>query len=220
LVSQGDLFAALAANGLPVTRNGIARTASEAEALIREVGGQAVMKIDTSRVVHKSDIGGVALNVRPETAGETFARLIDCISPPIGSEANEGIFVAEQLSDGVEFYVGAKRDATFGTVIVLGMGGRLLEVLGQTSLLVMPFSTADVARAIEASGSNRFLDGFRGGPVADLDALASLVVQVGDYALSLGDTLDVLDLNPVIITRDRPGGCIADARLILKGDEQ
>ena len=77
-----------------------------------------------------------------------------------------------------------------------------------------------LSKAIKSSGSNRFLDGFRGGPVADLDALASLVVQVGDYALSLGDTLDVLDLNPVIITRDRPGGCIADARLILKGDEQ
>jgi hypothetical protein len=100
------------------------------------------------------------------------------------------------------------------------MGGRLLEVLGQTSPLVWPFSKADVVRAIEASGSNPFLNGFRGGPLADLDALVSLVVQVGDYALSLGDALDVLDLNPVIITRDRPGGCIADARLILKGDEQ
>lgn len=217
LVSQGDLFSILAANGLPVTRNGIARTASEAEALVREVGGKAVMKIDTSRVVHKSDIGGVALNVTPENAGETFSRLIECVSPPIGSEPNEGIFVAEQLNDGVEFYVGAKRDVTFGTVVVLGMGGRMLEVLGQTAPLVTPFTKADVMRAIKASGSHRFLDGFRGGPVADIDALASLVAQVGDYALALGDALDVLDLNPVIITRDKPGGCIADARLILKG---
>jgi acyl-CoA synthetase (NDP forming) len=220
LVSQGDLFSLLAADGLPITRNGIARSAEEAEALVREVGGKAVMKIDTSRVIHKSDIGGVAMNVTPETARENFTRLIKCVSPPIGSEPNEGIFVAEQLSDGIEFYIGAKPDATFGTVIVIGMGGRLLEVLGQTNPLVMPFSKADVVRAIEASGSSRFLNGFRGGPVADLEMLASLVAQVGDYARSLGDALEVLDLNPVIITRDRPGGCIADARLIVKGTEQ
>jgi acyl-CoA synthetase (NDP forming) len=219
LVPQAGLFRHLEAAGLPVTRFGLARSADEAEKIARNLGGRVVMKIDTPRVVHKSDIGGVALGVTPQTAAERFAKLKDCISPPLGSEPGEAVFVAEELAGGVEFYVGAKRDATFGTVVVLGMGGRLLEILGQTAPLVFPFSEDDVSRAIEKSGAAKFLSGFRGAPKADLAMLARLVRHVGAYALSFGERLEVLDLNPVIITAEHPGGCIADARLILDKGE-
>jgi acyl-CoA synthetase (NDP forming) len=219
LVPQGELFDLLEKAGLPVTRNGAAKSPDDAERLAERIGGKVVMKIDTSRVIHKSDVGGVVLGVTRETAATEFSRLVDCIQPPIGSETGEAIFVAEQLQDGIEFYIGAKRDQTFGTVLVLGMGGRLLEILGQTAPLVMPFSEADALKAIRRSGSAPFLDGFRGGPKADLRAMAALVAKVGAYAASMGDALDVLDLNPVIITRDQPGGCIADARLILRTEK-
>lgn len=214
-VAQGPTFAWLGEHGLPVPRTASAEDAGSARSAVAAIGAQAVMKIDTPRVVHKSDIGGVALGVTQANAGETFERLKACVTPPIGSVAGEAVFVSEQLEQGVEFYVGAKRDDTFGTVVVVGMGGRLLERLEQTALLVAPFSKADALDAIERSGAARFLDGFRGGPVADLDALADLVVKVGVVASGLGDTLEVLDLNPVIISHKHKGGCIADARLIL-----
>lgn len=219
LVPQGELFGLLDQAGLPVTRNGIARTPAEAERLAAAIGRQVVMKIDSSRVVHKSDVGGVALGVTATTAAAEFDRLVDVIAPPIGTEPGEAILVAEQLPAGVEFYIGAKRDATFGTVLVLGMGGRLLEILGRTSPLVMPFGETEAIDAIRKSGATVFLNGFRGGPKANFQALASLAVKVGAYAASLGDALDVLDLNPVIITKDHPGGCIADARLILRTEK-
>lgn len=219
-VPQARLFAALDAAGLPVTRFLRATDATLAEAAVADLG-RAVMKTDTPRAVHKSDIGGVALNVTQDAAADTYQRLCARLTPPVGSEAGEGIFIAEQLDGGTEFYVGAKRDATFGTVVVCGMGGRMLEVMERTALLVCPFTEADALAALDRSGAGRFLDGFRGGPVADRAALARLIVTVGRIASGLGAELETLDLNPVIVTHDRPGGCIADARLILtKGTDQ
>ena len=216
LVAQGPLFALLEGAGLRVTRNGTAQNADDAQAIAAELGGPVVMKIDTPRIVHKSDIGGVALDVTPDTAKQTFERLQSCVTPQIGTTEGEGIFVAEQLKGGVEFYVGAKQDETFGVVVVVGMGGRLLEILGQTALLVAPYDRDDARDAIRRSGAEKFLNGFRGGPVADFDALSDLICRVGEIAQSLGDRFEVLDLNPIMITHDIPGGCIADARLILR----
>ena len=216
LVAQGTLFKLLGNAGLPVTRNGTAHTAAEAVEIAASLGGPVVMKIDTPRVIHKSDIGGVALDVTSDTASGTYERLKSCVTPAIGSTEGEGIFVAEQLKGGVEFYVGAKQDDTFGTVVVVGMGGRLLEILGQTALLVTPFDREDARDAIRRSGAEKFLNGFRGGHVADFDALSDLVCRVGEIAQALGNRFEILDLNPVMITHDKPGGCIADARLILR----
>lgn len=216
LVAQGPLFGLLEKSGLRVTRNGTAQSAAEAQALAADLGGPVVMKIDTPRVIHKSDVGGVALDVTPETAAQTFERLKQCVSPEIGAMHGEGIFVAEQVKGGVEFYVGAKQDETFGAVVVVGMGGRLLEILGQTALLVTPFDRKDARDAIRRSGAEKFLNGFRGGPIADFEALSELMCHVGAIAEALGDRFEVLDLNPVMITHDMPGGCIADARLILR----
>ncbi|MEO4001869.1 acetate--CoA ligase family protein [Mesorhizobium sp. CAU 1732] len=216
LVSQGALFSLLSDAGLRVTRNATARSPEEAAGIAAKLGGSVVMKIDTPRVIHKSDIGGVALDVTAQTASEVFQRLETSVSPKIGSVEGEGVFVADQLKAGIEFYVGAKQDATFGAVVVVGIGGRLLEIMGQTALLVAPFDRAAARDAIRRSGAEKFLRGYRGGPVADLDALSDLICKVGQIAIALGDTFEVLDLNPVIITHEIPGGCIADARLILQ----
>lgn len=215
-VAQADLFPWLARLGLTVTPMVRAADAAAAAAAVAALNGPAVMKLDTARVVHKSDIGGVALNVTPSAAAATFERLRAVVSPPVGAVANEAIVVGPQVAGGIEFYVGAKRDAGFGTVVVLGLGGRLLEILGRTALLVAPFDRSDVLRAIEESGAAKLLNGFRGGPVADLDALADMVLRVGAIAMGLDERLEVLDLNPVIVNAAHPGGIVADARLKLR----
>jgi acyl-CoA synthetase (NDP forming) len=218
MVAQADLFPALAAAGLPTTAIARVTDATAAKAAAEQLG-RVVIKIDTARVVHKSDVGGVVLNVTADTAAQAFDAVVSAIDPPVGSVPGEGVVVAEQIGGGVEFYIGAKRDETFGTVIVCGLGGRMLEILGRTATLVMPFGEAEARDAIERSGAVPFLSGFRGGPVADLASLAGLIVKVGQVAHAIGDSLDVLDLNPVIITPDRPGGIVADARLILRQGE-
>jgi len=188
---------------------------AEAERVARELGPLAVMKIDSGRVVHKSDIGGVALGVTPETAARTYDKLVVCLDPPVGTFPGEGIVAAAQIESGVEVYVGAKRDESFGVVVVFGLGGRLLEILNLNAMLVTPFDETDALEAIERSGVRLFLNGFRGGPKADFDKLAEWIVRVGGIASAIGKRLEVLELNPVIVNAQHPGGVIADARLLL-----
>lgn len=216
LVPQSYLFPLLAGHGIPMTASRSAATPEEATAAAAAIGGRVVMKIDTGRVIHKSDVGGVALGVTEADAAEQFARIVGALSPPVGSLPGEAVFVAEMLDGGTEVYIGAKYDEAFGAVVLVGAGGRLVELLGPPAMLIVPFSEAQAREAIARSSAAKLLDGYRGATVADCDALARLLVQVGDFAAGLGPRLDILDLNPVIVNASHSGGCVADARLILK----
>ncbi len=220
VVGQVELFDYLAENGLATATMRRVGSKTEAEQAARELGPPVVMKIDTARVVHKSDIGGVALDVTPENAAHTYEKLLNCLNPPLGSFPGEGIVAAKQVESGLEVYIGAKQDESFGCVVVFGLGGRLLELLNRNTMLVVPFDQSDALEAIERSGVHPFLNGFRGGPVADFAELARIMVRVGQIAASIGDRLEVLDLNPVIVNARYPGGIIADARLLLLPEPQ
>jgi len=214
-IGQADLFQHLAQAGLPVPPMARLKSKADAERAVRELGPRVVMKIDTGRVVHKSDGGGVALGVTTETVAVTYDRLIACLDPPVGTFPGEGMVAAAQIDAGVEVFVGVKRDESFGLVMVFGLGGRMLEILDRNAMLVSPFDETDVPELIERSGVRPFLDGFRGGPRADLDKLAEIIVGVGRLAAAIGDRLEVFELNPVIINAGHPGGVIADARLLF-----
>ncbi len=215
-VSQAVLFPLLAQQGIAATPTRRATSAVEAAAAARLLHPPLAMKIDTGRVVHKSDVGGVVLGVDAGSAGREFSRLIACLSPAVGTQAGEGILIAEQVDPGVEFYVGARHDESFGAVVICGLGGRLLEAMDRTALLVAPFTEQEALDAMDRSGARKLLEGFRGGPVADLSSLARLLMQVGRMAQAIGERLDTLEFNPVIVNRRFPGGIVADARLILR----
>jgi hypothetical protein len=125
------------------------------------------------------------------------------------------VVVAPQLDSGIEVFIGAKQDESFGFVLVFGLGGRLLEILDRNAMLVPPFDHVDALELIERSGVRPLLDGFRGGPKADFDQLADVILRVGQLAAAIRNRLEVLELNPVIVHARHPGGIIADARLLL-----
>jgi acyl-CoA synthetase (NDP forming) len=212
---QADLFSYLAEVGLPAPPMRRVSGNAEAEQAARDLGPRVVMKIDTARVVHKSDVGGVSLGVTPETAARTYEQLRACLDPPLGTYPGEAVVVAPQIESGIEFFIGAKPDESFGFVLVFGLGGRLLEILDRSAMLVPPFDHKDALELIERSGVRPLLDGFRGGPKADFDQLANLILRVGQLAAAIGNRLEVLELNPVIVNARHPGGIIADARLLL-----
>ena len=214
-IGQADLFPYLAEVGLPAPPMRRVANKMEAEQAARDLGPRVVMKIDTARVVHKSDVGGVALGVTPETAARTYEQLRACLDPPLGTYPGEAVVVAPQLDSGIEVFIGAKQDESFGFVLVFGLGGRLLEILDRSAMLVPPFDHIDALELIERSGVRPLLDGFRGGPKADFDQLANLILRVGQLAAAIGNRLEVLELNPVIVNARHPGGIIADARLLL-----
>jgi acetate---CoA ligase (ADP-forming) len=214
-IAQADLFSYLAEVGLPAPPMRRVGSNAEAEQAARDLGPRVVMKIDTARVVHKSDVGGVALGVTPETAAQTYEHLRACLDPPLGTYPDEAVVVAPQIESGIEIFIGAKQDESFGFVIVFGLGGRLLEILDRSAMLVPPFDQMDALELIERSGVRPLLDGFRGGPKADFDQLVKLILRVGQLAAAIGNRLEVLELNPVIVNARHPGGIIADARLLL-----
>jgi acetate---CoA ligase (ADP-forming) len=214
-IAQADLFSYLAEVGLPAPPMRGVRSNVEAEQTARDLGPRVVMKIDTPRVVHKSDVGGVALGVTSETAARTYEQLRACLDPPLGTYPGEAVVVTPQIDSGIEIFIGAKPDESFGFVLVFGLGGRLLEILDRSAMLVPPFDHADALELIERSGVRPLLDGFRGGPKADIDQLAHLILRVGQLAAVIGNRLEVLELNPVIVNARHPGGIIADARLLL-----
>ncbi len=214
-IGQADLFSYLIDVGLPAPPMRRVSGKVEAERAARDLGPQVVMKIDTARVVHKSDVGGVALGVTAETAARTYDHLVACLNPPLGTYPGEGVVVSQQIDSGIEIFVGAKQDESFGFVVVFGLGGRLLEILDRSAMLVPPFDHMDALELIERSGVRPLLDGFRGGPKADFDQLANLILRVGELAAAIGNRLEVLELNPVIVNARHPGGIIADARLLL-----
>jgi succinyl-CoA synthetase beta subunit len=214
-IGQADLFQYLADVGLPAPPMRRVAGKAEAEQAARDLGPLVVMKIDTARVVHKSEVGGVALGVTPESAARTYDRLLASLDPPLGTFPGEGVVVAAQIESGIEVFVGVKPDESFGFVVVFGLGGRLLEILDRNTMLVPPFDQMDALELIERSGVGPLLDGFRGGPKADFDQLAKLILRLGRLAAAIGNRLEVLELNPVIVNARHPGGIIADARLLL-----
>jgi acetate---CoA ligase (ADP-forming) len=214
-IGQADLFPYLAELGLPAPPMRRAGSNAEAEQAARDLGPRVAMKIDTARVVHKSDVGGVALGVTAETAAMTYEQLRACLDPPIGTYLSEGVVVSPQIESGIEVFIGVKPDESFGFVVVFGHGGRLLEILDRSAMLVPPFDHADALELIERSGVRPLLDGFRGGPKANFDQLADFILRVGQLAAAIGNRLEVLELNPVIVNARHPGGIIADARLLL-----
>jgi acetate---CoA ligase (ADP-forming) len=214
-IGQADLFPYLAGVGLPAPAMRRVANRADAEQAASDLGPTVVMKIDTARVVHKSDVGGVVLGVTPETAAETYGHLLACLDPPLGTFPGEGVVVSSQVDSGIEVFVGVKPDESFGFVVVFGLGGRLLEILDRNAMLVPPYDHTDALELIERSGVRPLLDGFRGGPKADFDELANLILRVGQVAAAIGNRLEVLELNPVIVNARHPGGIIADARLLL-----
>jgi acyl-CoA synthetase (NDP forming) len=214
-IGQADLFSYLAEVGLPAPPMRRVADGAEAKQAARDFGAGVVMKIDTARLVHKSDVGGVVLGVTPESAARTYEQLRACLDPPLGTFPGEGVVVSSQIDSGIEVFIGVKPDESFGFVVVFGLGGRLLEILDRNAMLVPPFDQMDALELIERSGVRPLLDGFRGGPKADLDQLANLILRVGQLAAAIGNRLEVFELNPVIVNARHPGGIIADARLLL-----
>jgi acyl-CoA synthetase (NDP forming) len=214
-IGQRELFHFLAGAGLPAPPIVRLESVGDAERAARDLGPRVVLKIDVARVVHKSDAGGVVLDVTPETAASAYRKLLACLDPPVGSFPGEGVIAGAQIESGVEVFAGAKRDESFGFVVTFGLGGRFVEILDRNAILVPPFDETDVLEIMKRSGVRPFLDGFRGGPKADFEKLADIIVRLGGIAAAIGDRLEVFELNPIIVNSRYPGGIIADARLLL-----
>lgn len=189
--------------GVPVVDSRTARTMDEALSAADEVGYPVALK--TVGAEHKSDVGGVLLGVTdPAGLRAGYARMSTTLGP--------GVTVSAMAAAGVEISVGFVRDEVFGPLVVVAAGGTMVELLADRVVACPPVSRAGALRLVGRLRIRRVLEGWRGAPPCDLDALASVIVGVSELATELSEVLDAVEANPVIAS---PGGVVAVDALVI-----
>lgn len=194
--------------GMDTPRFCWARRLEEAIGFAEEIGYPVVGKIVSPRVVHKTEVNGVAVGLdSPKKIEETFLRFkrIDGFA---------GMLLEETLS-GLELIVGARVDFQFGPVVLLGMGGTGVEIYKDVALRMAPLEERDVKSMVQSLKARRLLEGYRGKEPVHMGELARLLLGFSSLVMDLFPRMESIDLNPVFATSSR--AVVADARIMLKG---
>jgi len=203
--------------GVPCAREFVASTSEEAARAAKALGGRAVLKILSSAITHKSDVGGVAVNLAPAEIAARLDAMADAVAAKTGQRP-ERFLVQEMVGGGTEVILGLRRDA-LGTAILLGAGGVAAELFDDTALRLLPPGGALThAEALEMARELKswpLLDGFRGRPRADVDALADAVVAFSRMAAQLGERLVEAEINPLFVLPCGHGVRAADGVAVL-----
>jgi acyl-CoA synthetase (NDP forming) len=199
----------LSAMGVPVVEERLVASASEAGAAAAELGFPAVMKGLSPGKIHKTELGLVRLGVASRRkAAEHFRSLMEAM------DGSGSVLVQRQVSAELELIVGMIQDQQFGPCVMLGLGGVLAEVFREAVFAVAPLSRSDALRLIARLGAQQLLDGFRGAPAVNREALARILVQVGELGCTCPSVREV-DINPVLVNDGEP--VAVDASVILDG---
>jgi len=200
--------------GIPVPRFELARSVEEAVEHAERIGYPVVLKVVSPQVVHKTDVGGVFLNVsNREEVREAYRKVVENTLNRIPSAEIVGVLVEEQVKEGVEVIVGAFRDRQFGPTVMFGLGGVFVEVLDDVSFRVAPVSEADAEEMIREIRGYRILRGYRGRPPADLEAVKEIILKVSRMVTELREIGEV-DLNPIHVYEE--GAVAVDVKIILE----
>ena len=202
----------LAKYGIPVTKESIAARADEALAIALQIGTPVAMKISSPDIPHKSDVGGVVLNVRREDVPTTYNEIMSRIKKAAPGAHIEGILVQQMASPGQEVIVGLKKDAQFGHAIMFGLGGIFVEVYKDVSFRVVPIDRSDALEMISEIKGYPILKGIRGKKPVDIAAIAGVLVSVSDMAEK--ENIIELDINPLIVNES--GAIAVDARAMVE----
>ncbi|MFO1376256.1 MAG: acetate--CoA ligase family protein [Steroidobacteraceae bacterium] len=194
----------LAARGVPVIPARIAKSREEAVAFAAAFEGPVALKIASPDIAHKTDVGGVRLNVDGAAAvGDAHDQIMAVVQRAVPRARIEGVLVSPMRSGGLEILVGTVRDPQWGPVLAVGLGGVWVEALADTRLRLLPVTPGQVRDMLKSLRAAKLLEGFRGSPAADLDRLAEVIVAIGDAALALGDGLETLEVNPLWVSGGR-----------------
>jgi len=204
----------IAIHKAPVVEEKIAADADQAVKLAKKIGGKVVLKIVSKDILHKSDAGGVKVNLETEDeVRAAFEKIIANVKEFKPDADIKGCLVSPMADKGVEIIIGTKIDDQFGPVIMVGLGGILVEVLKDVAFRVLPITRTSAKGLLSDIKSAPILDGVRGEPPVDKNAIINLLLTVSEIIEAYPD-IQEMDLNPVIARSD--GLSIVDARIILK----
>ncbi|MCA3183810.1 MAG: acetate--CoA ligase family protein [Cupriavidus sp.] len=218
-LSEAEAMALLADAGVPVVPHGVAQDAEAAVEIAGSIGYPVAVKICSRHILHKSDIGGVVLNLRDADAVRAaFEQVHQAASQAHDADGNavpfEGAIVAGMARGWGEIMVGVRRDPVFGLVALAGIGGTAVEIFRQMAFGLAPLSRQRARAMLTQSRAAALCSGHRGHPAIDLDRVADVLVNVSRAAAAIGDRLDTLEINPFIVGSD--GLVAADAVITLR----
>ncbi len=206
-VSELEGLALLADYGVPVVAARAASSADEAVAAAEQIGWPVALKTASPGIQHKSDVGGVKLGLADEAELRgAFEEIAARLGPQVA--------VAAMAPKGVELALGVIRDPQFGPLVLVAAGGILVELLHDRRLAFPPLDEPRARSLIDGLATRPLLDGVRGAPASDVDAVASAVSRLSLLAADLGDLIEAVDVNPLIAS---PEGCVAVDALVIPG---
>ncbi len=217
LLNEVEAKQLLADAGVPVVSATLARSPDEAATAARSAGFPVVLKVVSNDITHKSDVGGVKLNLSDETAVKAaFDEIMKSAKAAVPNAVIDGVSVQKMAAPGTEVIVGMNTDAQFGPVLMFGLGGVLVEVLEDVAFRIIPIEARDARQMVREIKGYKLLQGFRGQPPADTAAVEDLLLKVSAFVDSHPEVAE-LDLNPVFAY---PQGAVAvDARIVLNEEK-
>jgi len=203
--------------GIPCAPEVVVSNAREAESAAQELGGRVVLKVLSSSILHKSDVGGVAVGQTADSIGARLGQMAEEVHGKTGISPDRYL-VQQMVSGGTELILGLHRDA-LGTGILLGMGGITAELFKDTTMRLLSngvgLSRAEALSMAQDLKTWPLLDGYRGRPLADVDALVDAIVAFSNMAVQLGDRLQEAEINPVFVLPKGQGVRAADGVVVL-----
>jgi acyl-CoA synthetase (NDP forming) len=207
-----DVVALLGCYGIPCLRTEFARTAEGAVAVATELGGRVALKASAPGLLHKSDVGGVVLDLEGPDAVSAAAQQIKESVAAAGYEL-DGLVVQQMAPSGAELLVGVVHDRSFGPVVACGAGGTTAEVLGDVAVRITPLTDVDAHELLRSLRTFPLLDGYRGQPRLAVEAVEDVLLRVSAMVERHPEVAE-MDLNPLIVTPD--GVSVSDARIRLE----
>lgn len=202
--------------GVPVVKRHLARSLEEAVSAAEAIGYPVALKIESRDIAHKSEAGGVHLGLRDADAVRgAWTAMVQALARHAPGARVEEALVARMVEPGLEMSIGVQRDPQFGPVLMVGLGGVWIEVLGDTSLRLLPVDEADARTMIGELKAAPLLGAFRGRAPRDFDALITAMVALSRFAADYAARLDSVEINPLIVHEKGKGATAVDARLVL-----
>ena len=207
----------LRAYGMPMPKENLATSAAAAAKAADEIGYPVVLKVVSAKILHKSDVGGVILNLNSAAdVKAAWSQIEKNLASHGVKETIDGMLVVKQVKGNLELVFGLNRDAEVGSVVMAGMGGVWLELIKDVAFSIPPISDEKARDMIAQTHAGRLLQGYRGSSALDVDAVVKAIVALGRIATDLGDVVQSIDVNPFMVMPNGQGGMALDALVVLQ----
>lgn len=202
--------------GIPTVGTGVATTVEEVEEVAEDIGYPLVMKILSPQISHKSDVGGIKLNLRnAEEVKVAYNEMMERIPKIAPDVILEGVQLQKMISDGTEVIIGMVKDPTFGPMLMFGLGGIYVEILKDVSFAIAPVNEIEVTEMIKGIKTFELLEGSRGDNPKDIKSISDIILRISQLVIDFPEIAE-FEINPLMVVDENDGALAVDMRLILE----